>query len=173
MENNYVSLEEMLEGKEVRARYQAQLIEKYKRPLVCFTVVMPGPIKQNEMSEKIFALGKREIENAFKEHNVIFQDERVKKTGSEGYYVVDLPVEELKKTVVKIEDESAIGRLFDIDVIGRDYMPISRSKYGMPERKCLICGGPAHSCARSRKHSVDELLKEIERVLADHRGLPM
>lgn len=173
MENNYVSLEEMLEGKEVRARYQAELIDKYKCPLVCFTVVMPGPVKQNEMSEKIFAIGKCEIENAFKEYDVIFRDSRVKKTGSEGYYVIDLSAEELKKITVRIEDESAIGRLFDIDVIGEDYMPISRSKYGMPERKCLICGGPAHSCARSRKHSVDELLKEIERVLADHRGLPM
>ncbi|MBR5314388.1 MAG: citrate lyase holo-[Clostridia bacterium] len=167
MEDKTVTLAEMLESKEHRASRQAELINKYKRPLVSFTVVMPGPIKQNNMSEKIFAKGKAEIEKALCGTKVLYKEEFSKKTGSEAFYIVDLAPLELKKLMIEAEEKSRIGRLFDIDVIGEKYLPVSRGECGFPERKCLICGGAAHACARSRKHSVDELLKEIERVLSD------
>ena len=82
-------------------------------------------------------------------------------------HTVDLSVSVLKKLMTEIEDGSRIGRLFDIDVIDVDLQPISRADIGMNDRKCLICGEPAHACSRSRKHSVAELLNEIERVLKD------
>ena len=69
--------------------------------------------------------------------------------------------------MTEVEDGEKIGRLYDIDVIGVDKLPVSRSDFGMPERKCLICGSPAHVCSRSRKHTTEELLLEIERVLSD------
>ena len=49
-----VTLEDMLESKEERAFYQSELIDRYRCPLVSFTVVMPGKVKQNRMTEKIF-----------------------------------------------------------------------------------------------------------------------
>lgn len=167
MEKNTVTLEDMLESKESRAAYQKFLINKYKCPLVSFTVVMPGPVKQSEMSEKIFRIGKAKIEDILEKFDVVFKDERIKKTGYEAYYAVDLSVSVLKNLMTEIEDGSRIGRLFDIDVIDTDLQPISRADIGMDDRKCLICGKPAHACSRSRKHSVEELLNEIERVLKD------
>ncbi len=167
MDKNTVTLEQILENKEFRAFYQKKLIDEYKCPLVSFTVVMPGPVKQNEMSEKIFSKGKSEIEKVLLEYDVVFRDERANITGYEAYYSVNTSVSVLKKLMTEIEDDSEIGRLYDIDVIGIDYQPVSRSEFGMPERKCLICGGPAHACSRSRKHSVRELLEKIERVLSD------
>lgn len=165
MKDQTVSLAEMLECKEARVARQAQLIKEYKKSLVSFTVVMPGPVKQNEMSKKIFEAGKNAIQRALSEYAVLHTEERVEKTGSEAFYVVDLPVLELKNLMVELEENEPLGRLFDIDVIGEKLVPVSRSECGKPERKCLICGGPSHACARSRKHSVDELLKEIERLV--------
>ena len=167
MDDLCVSLEDMLESKEDRAVYQSQLIDKYKCPLVSFTVVMPGKIKQNKMTEKIFQKGTFSIENALGGYNIKYKNHRNKKTGPEGFYCVDLPLETLKRIMVEVEAGDKIGRLYDIDVIGIDKHPVSRSDYKMPERKCLICGDPAHVCSRSRKHTVDELLCEIERVLSD------
>ena len=166
MKDQTVSLAEMLECKEARAARQAYFINEYKKPLVSFTVVMPGPVKQNGMSEKIFEAGKSAIERKLNGCEVLYTEERVEKTGSEAFYIVDLPVLELKKIMVEIEESEPLGRLFDIDVIGKDLVPVSRRECGKSERKCLICGGPSHACARSRKHSVDELLKEIERLVA-------
>ncbi len=167
MDKNAVTLDEMLTSREERALYQSSLINEYNCPLVSFTVVMPGAVKLNKMSEKIFLIGKEKIESALKGYNVKFKGEKNKKTGPEAYYCVDLSASVLKRLMTEVEDQCKIGRLFDIDVIGNDYKPVSRTELGMPDRKCLICGGPSHACARSRKHSVDELLTEIERVLSN------
>ena len=59
-----VTLEDMLESKEDRAFCQSELIDKYKCLLVSFTVVMPGKVKQNKMTEKIFQKGTSAIEAA-------------------------------------------------------------------------------------------------------------
>ena len=40
-------------------------------------------------------------------------------------------------------------------------MKLSRGTY----RKCIICGCQAQECARSRKHSVEELQAKIEELL--------
>lgn len=162
-----VTLEDIIESKDERAVYQRYLIDKYNCPLVSFTVVMPGNVKKNEMSEKIFLKGKAEIESALEEYDVIFKNENDKNTGPEAFYCVKMCSSELKKLMVDVEQNCKIGRLFDIDVIGKDYVPVSRSALNLPERKCLICDNDSHVCARSRKHTKEELLAEIERVLSD------
>ncbi len=167
MERNTVTLDDMLAGKESRAAYQIYLIDKYKCPLISFTVVMPGSVKQNKLSEKIFHIGKAAIESALGRYHIKFKDERNKKTGYEAFYCVDLPLFTLKKLMTDIEDEHKIGRLFDIDVIGADKKPVSRSTLGMNDRKCLVCDGVAHICSREKKHTTDELIEAIERLLSN------
>ncbi len=162
-----VTLEDMLCAKESRAMHQSYLIDKYKCPLISFTVIMPGKIKQNDLSEKIFSMGKEALEKALCPYRIVFWDEKNKKTGPEAFYCVDLPLEALKKITVEIEDGHRIGRLFDIDVISKEKTPVSRADFGLGERKCLLCDRPAHACSRSHTHSTEELLKEIERVLSD------
>lgn len=157
----------MLESRDSRAAYQTYLIDKYKTPLVSFTAVMPGSVKQNEMSEKIFSSGRSAIEKALENHKVVYKEIRVKKTGSEAFYCVDLPILTLKREMVEVEENEKLGRLFDIDVISTDKKPVSRSILGKGERRCLICDGDAHACSRAKKHTSEDLLKAIERLLAD------
>ena len=47
---------------------------------------------------------------------------------------------------------------------------IGRSRLELPPRKCLLCGEAAKVCARGRRHSMEELLAEIRRIL-DEAGL--
>ena len=162
-----VTLEDMLSARESRAMHQSELIDRYDMPLISFTVIMPGSIKRNAFSKKIFSMGKEALEKALCPYGIKFFDEKDQKTGYEAFYCVDLPAETLKRITVDIEDGSRVGRLFDLDVISKDKTPISRSELGLGERLCLICDRPAHACSRSHLHSTEELLKEIERVLSD------
>ena len=47
---------------------------------------------------------------------------------------------DVKRLLVPLEDASKLGRLYDIDIIGRDGKKISRSDIGKPGRTCLLCG---------------------------------
>lgn len=165
LKENTVTLEQVLESREERARRQSELLAEYKCPLISFTPVMPGSSKKNQMSKQIFSEGNKAIESGLSGCKVNHFEARENITGYEAFYSVDLPILTLKKIAVEIEDNNRHGRLFDIDVIGLDGKPVSRSMFGLGERRCLICGDSAHACSRSKKHSVEELLKEIERQL--------
>ncbi|WP_035889565.1 citrate lyase holo-[acyl-carrier protein] synthase, partial [Kosakonia radicincitans] len=32
-------------------------------------------------------------------------------------------------------------------------------------RRCLVCDEPAHGCARSRRHPVDEVVARVEKLI--------
>ena len=112
-------------------------------------------------------------------------------TGPEGYLVLgctspqqtaeELAIE-IKKAAVAAEESDALGRLFDMDVLViddalkadenghyslTDIRSISRSQLGAGPRKCLLCGENAKACARSRAHSMDDLLNKINEILSD------
>ncbi|MBR4411438.1 MAG: citrate lyase holo-[Firmicutes bacterium] len=59
-----------------------------------------------------------------------------------------------------VPDEKGHYRLTDI-------RSISRSQLGAGPRKCLLCGENAKACARSRAHSMDDLLNKINEILSD------
>ena len=60
-----------------------------------------------------------------------------------------------------------MGRLFDMDVLCPDGRKIDRQELGREGRKCLICGGMAQACARSRTHSVAQLQERTRQILED------
>lgn len=76
----------------------------------------------------------------------------------------DLAAETAKRMAIEIEERTAWGRVLDIDVIAAGGN-ISREAYGYPPRACLICGGPAKNCARSRAHSPDSVRAAAARLL--------
>lgn len=89
----------------------------------------------------------------------------LEKTGPEAFFLLSAPAEKVKAALVPVEDETRLGRLFDIDVIRPDGTKVSREEIGIEGRTCLLCGRPARECARSRTHSVEELTKEIAGIL--------
>ena len=63
-----------------------------------------------------------------------------------------------------------LGRLFDIDVFAADGTPLTRTQYGLPARRCIICGDDARACMRTRRHDYDELLNTIQLKVNDFYG---
>ena len=52
-----VSLNEILISKEERVKTQRSLLCEYKKPLICFTMNIAGPVKNSPLIERTFGIG--------------------------------------------------------------------------------------------------------------------
>lgn len=155
-----VTLKDLLDSREQRVWHQQELLEKYGGVLISITLNIPGPIKDREEYRKVMDWG---MEQLIKElGNVAFSEVKYLKTGAEGYISVqNMDAIELKKVAIKHENLLPKSRLLDIDVMTQNG-GISRSALGVAPRKCLLCEENAKACARSQKHSMEELLKRVD-----------
>lgn len=162
-----VTLMEMLEAREKRAVRQRLLLSEYGKTIVCFTMNIAGPVKNSPLIHRGFAMGKEFLEQQFQVSGAKVRhfEEINEKTGNEAIYVLDWEPLAVKALTVEIEDGTAIGRLFDMDVLCPDGRKIDRQELGLESRKCLICGGPAQACARSRTHTVAQLQEKTGAIL--------
>ena len=164
MQGIEVGIDEVLLSREKRVTIQNEMINKYKLPIISFTMNIPGPIKTNDEIKKAFDIGKNLILEKLKENNIEILEvqELNENTGNELFILANSSAEKIKDITVTIEENSELGRLFDIDVIDVNFEKLSRKSF----RKCLICEEQAQECGRSRKHSVEELQKKVQEILS-------
>ncbi len=162
-------LPDMLKARERRACEQAELIKKHGLAVISFSMNIPGEIKTGRDIEWGYEKGKNSILAVLNgcHATIVEQIEHREKTGYEFLICVDIDPLKLKKKMCRLEDDTALGRLFDIDVIGAHGEKVSREDLSLPARKCLICDEDAFVCARSRKHPVAELKEKISSILSD------
>ena len=125
--------------------------------------------KINDEILKIFHLGKEQIKKSIASTNILYESSKSDFTGPEYFIVSNIDAYDLKKKMLDIEENSYFGRLYDIDVIYKDEN-ITRKMIGGPSRKCFLCDNDAKACARSRNHSVDEMIIWIENIIDDYQG---
>ena len=161
-----VSLEEMLEAREDRVIRQNTILKYDTDPLICFTLNIPGPVKTSVLYEDMFEAGIAKIERVLEEnqYRYLLRTKVRRKTGYEGYISVCGNPEQIKEKMCGIEDGSAVGRIYDIDVLRDNGLKVSREEIGKEPRKCLICGEQAQVCGRNRTHSVGELTAYIDKI---------
>lgn len=164
MQGIEVGIDEILNCREKRVVIQNEMIRKYKKPVISFTMNIPGPIKTNNEIKKAFDIGKNLIlENLNKNNIEILEIQELNEnTGNELFISVNSLAEKIKNITVSIEEASELGRLFDMDVIDINFEKLSRKSF----RKCLICEAQAQECGRSQKHSMEELQNKVEKILS-------
>lgn len=169
-----VSLEEMLAARERRAAIQARLTASHQTPLISFTLNIPGPVKVLEGIPGVFGEGCEKIRHCLASACLSCTDELIlrEKTGYEAFFCIPAAPEAVKRLTAPLEEETALGRLYDIDVIRTDGRKVSREEIGLPPRTCLLCGRPAHECSRSRSHSVEELVARIRKLIREPENDP-
>lgn len=156
-----IQLFEMLEQREKRAEQIEDTKERYpSKSILSFKLNIPGPEKNNPQLLFAFEEGLKLLDDL----NIIV-DERLNVTGPECILISNLSSIDLKKKMLKIEDEFYLGRLFDLDVLDVD-----RSTLNIKARKCLICNAEAHVCSRSRKHSLDIVLEKIYEIIEKYQS---
>ena len=160
-----VDLAMMLDARERRSFRQRELLEQYQRPLISFSMNIAGPVKNTPLIRRGFTEGRRQLLERIREAGgkILFQEETDEATGCEGMYITDLDEQKIKQLTCAVEEETAAGRLYDMDVIDTCGNKLERPA----PRRCLICGKPAKECARSRTHSVAELQEATGRVLKE------
>lgn len=162
-----VSLTEMLDARERRAMRQMQLLQQYQKTILSFTMNIAGPIKNSSLIRRGFDMGKELLRQQLMvvHANILHFEEIHEKTGNEAIYVLDCDALTAKRAAVTVEDHTEAGRLFDMDVLRPDGSKVDRQELNLDSRKCLICGGVAQNCARSRKHTVQQLQERTEALL--------
>lgn len=160
-------LQEILAAREQRWATQKELLRQFQKPLICFTLNIPGPEKNHFLTSYGFALGDRLLREALPEGKLLQETRRVTAAGQEGFYTVDASPEELKGICVRLEEKTSGGRVFDLDVLRPDGSKAERGELGIPGRKCLLCDEPATVCGRSRRHSLAELQEKTWQLLAE------
>jgi len=158
------SLIQVLEAREARVSRQIQLLRQWQMPLICFTMNIAGPVKVSPQIQRAFALGSSLLLTRLAEQGIAVYHfwEQCPATGCEGYYIANAPADVLKAITVKLEEETPLGRLFDMDVLSPNGEKLQRP---IP-RRCLICGENAAVCGRSRAHSVAQLQSATADLLA-------
>lgn len=164
------ALADILAAREARAARQAALRDKYGMPLISFSLNIAGPVKDSPLIRRAFRAGAAELEAGLRAAGLplLHREEVLAFTGCEGLYAVGgLPLE-IKRVCVLIEEGSALGRLFDLDVLDREGRKLDREEAGAKERGCVVCGAAGRGCASRRVHSVDALQAAARRIMEDH-----
>lgn len=162
-----VDLLTVLDNREWRSRLQDKLkVTNYDKIVISAKLNIPGPIKNNDILQKIFMDGWQTFVAGLEcnsQYEMLFAD-RV--TGPEAFITVDGNLAAVKKTAILFEETYVLGRLFDIDVMANgqaDYQ-LSREELGFGPRLCLICGKPAKVCAKEQNHTLDEGYEVINQM---------
>ena len=162
-----VTLQQMLDARERRSRRQRAMLNQLSGGagcLLCLTMNIAGAVKRTPLIRLLFDEGVR----LFKDLHIPVLSRQVldEQTGPEAFWLVAAGAEEVKQAARRLEDRFPAARLFDFDVLDGDGQKLSRPA----ARACLICGGPAALCARSRRHGLPALQEATERLLRDFVG---
>ena len=163
-----ITLDALLQSRDNRRLLQQQLLQQHSgKTLVCLTVVMPGNVKRNLYSVVTAQAALTSLLDRLGEH---IQATRAQDliTGYEAYLITDLPAIEAKRVTCDIEDSHPLGRLFDIDVMDANGIPISRQAVGGEPRRCLLCNHEARWCMRNHSHTHEELMARIQQMIDDY-----
>ena len=154
-----ITLQQILDAREYRHNVQQRLLSEFHRPILSFTMNIAGEIKQTLLIEFAFDYGIQSILDLL---GTPLQMSILRRpTGYEAFFVYENTAEEIKQSCMRIESESPVGRLFDMDVIDIDGQKLSR-----PEtRTCIVCGGPVAPCSRSRAHGLETIKSCTNQIL--------
>ena len=168
-----VTLPQVLDAREARVYRQQDLLARFQKPLVCFTMNIAGPIKNNELIRRGFAAGLSDLKLQLQRAGIrlLFEASLSEVTGNEAWLVADANARTLKKLTCELEDRDDLGRLYDMDVLLPETddllqpRKMDRGEIGLDGRRCLLCGAPAKTCSSRRIHSVPELQKRTAEIL--------
>lgn len=158
------NLAEILSSRDNRAEKQRELIQQYNLPIISLTLVIPGDIKKSEGSLLLFNEAMLTLYYELNKHkftivNSIKGNDEIEYS---AFFIVECSAKLLKKICYQFEESHPLGRLWDFDVIDPlNGLSISRDQLDLIPRKCLICNDNAKNCARSRKHTLDELYNHL------------
>ena len=160
-----VTLQEMLAARDRRAEAQRRLLAEQASAVISFTMNIPGPVKNSPTIRRAFDEGLRLLVRSLDAAGITRTSAEILHavTGNEFLCAAGTSAEAVKAICTRIEEESPLGRLFDMDVIAPDGSKLARKE----ERRCLVCGAAGRGCASRRLHSLAELQGAVRKLLTE------
>ena len=159
-----VSLTDVLNAREARAHQQERMLREYGCPIVSFTMNIAGPVKNTPLIQRGFQAGVDTLTAQLPKALIRSRFVDLSPTGCTAMLAVDMDARELKEICVRLEDNSPLGRLFDMDVLDAHGKKLQR----LQERGCLVCGASGRVCAARRLHPVSQLQTVTNQILSQH-----
>ena len=162
-----VSLDALLAAKERRAARQADWLARYQQPVISLTLVTPGAVKDSIRYRNTMGVALQACDQLLWQHQWPVLERQVLwlPTGAEAMWCVAHPAVEIKASCVAMEQTHPLGRLWDFDVFCPTHGQVGRHSLDLNTRRCLVCDEPAHGCARSRRHPVEEVVARVETLI--------
>ncbi len=166
MKTRTVTLEEVLAAKDARYHRQQMFKEKYQGTIISITLNVPGAVKDTPVLRRLRDYAVQEIKKKFE----ILGEEQINlATGPEALLGINNEGWLVKKAAEKIEEAFGFSRLLDIDVFDQAGVLLSRRDEGKG-RNCFVCGGEFVVCRREGRHTMQDLLEVVEKLLQQFRA---
>ena len=153
----------ILAAREVRAKHIKDLMEEYPNKTVIILKTNVVGEDKNPLHLKFMCTFFNEIIYSTFHDKILLNGHQFSDDGNYCFFVVDEIGAMVKIRTIEIEEATPLGRLIDIDVYHKK--SITRQDLSCEMRKCLICDDYAHLCARQKKHSIEEIHQEMEKII--------
>lgn len=160
------TVQDMAALRDARRMQQALLFDRMSPvsgTLAMFSLVIPGPIKNNRFLEAVFSCGYHAFSAMLKAEHIpiaLYREDRCP-AGCTAYWMLEAAAPRIKQLSTALERTEPLGVLWDFDIFSSFEQKLSAADLGLPPRTCLICGNAAKLCARNRTHSVSQLQHTI------------
>lgn len=159
------NLDRVLARREERRRDIEKLLkDSDNKALLSFKLNIPGPVKNNKYIRALYKEGLGLIRKNMPKPVKELEYSGI--TGNEYMALYPAGALEIKRKAISLE-EGPLGRLFDLDVEDKKGA-VKREDLGLGPRTCFICQRPAVECARSRRHSIEEMTDRIETMIRSY-----
>ncbi len=149
-------LDQLLAAKETLFAEKQRLIAHAQKPLISFSLNIPGWPKKNEIIDKFFFQLLDEIKRFCLSNRIMLDENSAQISDSAvglSFYTVfqsDKDVQTIKTITESFEATHSCGRFIDLDIMDAEGNNISSEK----EKGCFYCGKyPAIDCMRKDRHS--------------------
>lgn len=166
-DGNPQNIAQVLAAKDYRVALQQNIFQEYPNAtLVDINLNIPGPIKNNQYLIELFNYGIKKLEKEWRDNKYNYHLVKAlnNDAGCENFYVLLESSKMVKLSTISFEENSSVGRLFDADVLVKGKPAISRKELNYASRRCYLCSRPAKECARSRRHSVQQMQEYISNL---------
>jgi holo-ACP synthase len=163
-----VTVDQIVESRDRRKAVRARMFADTGLPVVCLTLVSPGPVKWWSWTDEVFDAAEARLRRALGDRGWLVREWNNERpaTGPEAQIAVNASPWEIKRMLLKLEDTHPLGRLWDMDVITPEGVVLDRATIGIRPRRCLVCATDADTCTRLDSHPDDALLKAVDDLLA-------
>ncbi|MCG8569605.1 MAG: citrate lyase holo-[acyl-carrier protein] synthase [Spirochaetes bacterium] len=153
-------------ARELKSATQKKIITSFQKPIISFSLNIPGPNKNLQQYHKIYIAGYKAIMKMVNNNSwpLLFSHQKNNAAGFQLFLSINTDVKQLKIQSIKLEEKHPLGRIFDIDVLDNLGRAVSRKDVGFTSRTCLICSNNPLFCRRTNKHTLEETLTAINKI---------